>query len=252
MSGCPFPPYTYITQALDKRFNFNTSGLTLTKECPQSGNFEWSHQCLVTQDWDELNEFIYTNELSIPEHKKPLYFDPQSKWSCILLPKVKIRWFSRVKQVKVLNTLYNVIEGSWNESGEFCPKMSTDAADGEAVVKILPYFGSTPSIVTDTKPACVLIPFKDYSVTHLITEETEAGLIPTLTVANETLRCVYAAMHFNISFNRQGLYINRKYRDKTEQITHLDLPDSATIIEPAVIDISFKNNQSLLKINLTY
>ena len=251
MSGCPF---TYITQAIDKRFNFNLkqtdSPTTSTAETGlQSANFEWSHQCLVTQDWDELNEFIYTNELSIPEHKKPLYFDPHAKWSCMLLPKVKIRWFSRVKQVKVQNALYNVIEGSWNATGEFCPKMSTDAADGEPIVKILPYFATAES----SSSSYVLIPFKDYSVTHLITEiAEETKLLPTLTVANETLECVYAAMHFNISFNRQGLYINRKYRDKTEQISQQDLPDNAIIIEPAVINISFKNNQSLLKINLTY
>jgi hypothetical protein len=243
MSSCPYT--SYITQAIDKKFNFASThqetGLANT-------GFEWSHQCLVTQDWDELNEFIYTNDLSIPEHKRPEYFDPQSKWSCMLLPKVKIRWFTRVKQVKICNTLYNVIEGSWNEAGEFCPKMSTDADDGDAVVKILPYFGS-PSV----GPASALIPFKDYSVTHLMTEDAEAvQMLPTITVANETLECVYAAMHFNISFNRQGLYINRKYRDKTEQISMADLPENTVIIEPAVINISFKNNQSLLKINLTY
>jgi hypothetical protein len=244
-------PYKYITQAIDRRFKFNAMPDTQAPDSHPSLNFEWSHQCLVTQDWDELNEFIYTNEINIPEHKRPEYFDPHSKWSCMLLPKVKIRWFSRVKQVKILNTLYNVIEGTWNASGEFCPKMSSDTADGEAVIKILPYFGVREPMVS----TCVLIPFKDYSVTHLIRETAEEegkSLLPTLTVADETLECVYAAMHFNISFNRQGLYINRKYRDKTEQINMLDLPANTIIIEPAVIDISFKNNQSLLKINLTY
>jgi hypothetical protein len=215
-----------IENALDKKFK-------LGKKLPEyPSELEWFNFCLVTQDWDELNEFIFTNNLKIPESARPVYFNPQSKWSCLYLPKIKIRWKENY-QVRLGCTMYNILEGEWL-NGYFIPKI----APGNMLVKIKPYY------IDYKLPNVVLIPVKSYCVSQNITE------IPTVTIADENLDCVYASMYCNVSFNRQGLYINRKFRDKVVEIDISKLPLEYIIVEPAFIEISSISGNHNLKINL--
>ncbi len=232
----------YVLKALNNRYHLTEQDTTEIFERNDTGA-EWSHNCMVTQNWDELNEFIYTNELTLSDESKPVYFEPHAKWSCLVLPKIKIRWTTRVKQIKLGSTLFNILEGQWDASGAFSPKIAS--ADG-LDVKIYPYHGS-PALCAAGSAGTVLIPFKNYTATQKIPADT----LPKLCVANENLECVYAAMHVNVSFNRQGLYINRKYREKTEYINQTDLPTDYTILEPASIALSLKEGgKPLLKLLL--
>ena len=235
-------PYKYIINALEKRFNLNIKDQE-KKEPVKDIGLEWSHVCIVTQHWDELNEFIYINDIEISESKKPPYFDPYSKWSCILLPKVKIRWETKAKQLKIGQQLYHMLTGSWDDSGAFIP--SIQSVKKTPVVKIYPYFHQ------ENKSNTVLIPFKSYKTTSLLLteEDIKEQMIPTITIAKEQLDCVYAAVHYNVSFNRQGIYINRKFRETIEEISLDCIDDDFIIIEPAMIDIALRNS-SLLKIKL--
>ena len=229
----------YIIKALNNRYNLTEQETTDIFERNDT-TVEWSHNCMVTQDWDELNEFIYTNELNMPDEKKPAYFEPHSKWSCIVLPKIKIRWTTRVKQIKLGSTLFNILEGKWDSSGAFLPNV---AGADEISVKIYPYHASSQTL----KESIVLIPFKNYTSTQQIPADT----LPKLCIANENLECVYSSMHVNVSFNRQGLYINRKYREKTEYVNQSDLPTDYTIIEPGTIEITLNDDKiKNLKFNL--
>ncbi len=193
-----------------------------------SDAIEWDHKCIVTQDWDELNEFIYVNELPM---SAPLYFAPQSNWSCLVVPKIKIRWAFRAKQIKLGEKLYNALEGFWGDNGIFVPNVASD--DG-IVVKI--YYSGKQS---PEASAIALIPFK----TYVAVNKVEA---PTITIAKERIKCVYGAACSVINFNRQGLYINRKYRDKIEQTS---LPENFVIIDPSSIHIIRRDTD--LKINLS-
>jgi hypothetical protein len=232
---------SYILKALNNRYNLTEQATTDIFERNDT-TVEWSHNCMVTQDWDELNEFIYTNELNMPDEKKPAYFEPHSKWSCIVLPKIKIRWTTRVKQIKLGSTLFNILEGKWDSSGAFLPNV---ASADELAVKIYPYHASSPALKdTNSNEAIVLIPFKNYTSTQKIPDDT----LPKLCIANENLECVYSTVYVNVSFNRQGLYINRKYREKTEYVNQSDLPTDYTIIEPGSIEIRL--NDDKIKIQL--
>lgn len=229
----------YIIKALNNRYNLTEQETTVIFERNDT-TVEWSHNCMVTQDWDELNEFIYANELNMPDEKKPAYFEPHSKWSCIVLPKIKIRWTTRVKQIKLGSTLFNILEGKWDSSGAFLPNVA--GADGISV-KIYPYHASSQAL----KEAIVLIPFKNYTSTQKI----PADSLPKLCIANENLECVYSTMYVNVSFNRQGLYINRKYREKTEYVNQSDLPTDYTIIEPGTIEITLNDDKISLSLSLS-
>ena len=224
--------YKCIETALNNRFNFVNSEKDIYQS--KTNGLEWTNLCMVTQEFDELNEFIYFNELVIDDEKRPEYFDPQSKWAFILLFKIKMRWETKVKQIKLGQQYYHVLLGSWQD-GAFLPNIE----DKDVVLKIYPFF----KIQQEQYCNVVLIPFKDYKVTKLKTET------PELVIANENLKCVYSATHYNVSFNRQGLYINRKFRDIKDQIALDSLPEDYLIIEPSVIEFT-RNNQSLLKIKL--
>lgn len=223
--------YNSIKRALNKRFNLS---LNITNDNYESNavNLEWSSLCMVTQEFDELNEFIYYNEISIDDEKKPVYFDPQSKWAFILLFKIKIRWETKLKQVKLGQQYYHILNGAWDKDA-FVPNLESK----DVSLKIYPFNS------TKVYPPVVLVPFKDYNVTKLKTE------IPELVIANETLKCEYSALYYHVSFNRQGIYINRKFRDIKDEIGLENLPAEYIIIEPAAIEFT-KTGQSLLKIKL--
>ena len=225
---------TYIINAVNNRFNLSiANGKCFNRH---DDAIECYHYCLVTQDWDELNEFIYMNELMIPDEKRPLYFTPQSNYGCLLLPKIKIRWAVRAKQIKLGQKLYNILEGTWNANGAFLPNL----ASTDVKVEITPYHGKGDTVLCST----VLIPFKNYTTCC-----TVSG-VPSFNIADDTVSCVHNTAYFNVSFNRQGMYINRKYREKVEQIVQSLLPDNYVIIEPGTIHVRFTDTSDL-KINLS-
>lgn len=219
--------HKYIMNSLNTRFNLNLkTGLERPLQLASSSDLDWSYLCMVTQDWDELNEFIYSNELTL---SPPIYFNPQSKWGGLFLPKIKLKWTNRAKQVSIGCQIYNVFQGTW-DSGTF-------TINGTSMA-ISPYFPS------EIESNIVLIPLKTYKVTNII-----PGTDLPLKIGNETLECVYAAMHCAVNFNRQGLYINRKFRDKIELVQLSELPDKYCILEPMMIEFKAIDGTNGLIIN---
>jgi hypothetical protein len=160
----------------------------------------------------------------------------------MLIPKIKIRWATRAKQIKIGKIMYNILEGSWDGQGAFVPHLAAQPADDKSKIKSLQIFPYHP---TKSMSECsvILIPFKNYCCT-----QTDMAA-PEVSIANEPLKCVYSAVHYNVNFNRQGLYVNRKYRDKMEAE---QMPENFTIIEPASMQINFTNLTHItLKINLS-
>jgi hypothetical protein len=224
----------YIINALNQRFKLNIKLKLDHLESILTEAVEWDHKCIVTQDWDELNEFIYVNELHM---SAPLYFAPQSKWCCLVVPKIKIRWAFRAKQIKLGENLYNALEGVW-DNGSFIPNVASNDIVVKLKVKVKVKVNHKPKTST-----IALIPFKTYVAVNKIESP------PTITVANERIKCVYAASCTVINFNRQGLYINRKYRDKIDEQT--EIPEDFVIIDPSSIHIIRRETDTELKINLS-
>lgn len=200
---------SYLIKTINNRFGLNIdSGFDFDFD-----RNKWDCLCLVTQDIDQLNEFVYKNNIQLRLNKhKLIYFEPSCQWSYILLPKTKIHWEYRCNQVSLGDTIYNVLYGSWDQ-GYFCP-----AING---VKI-------KAVNIDQGKNCVLIPFKTYQCTEFNKDPYK------LSVAGQEFNCVYPIEHYSINFNRRGIYINRKNRDK---INLVELPEEFTIIEPEHIMI---------------
>lgn len=190
---------------------------------------QWSSVCIVTQDWDELNEFIYSNKITIKDSMKPLYFEPNGKWCCLTLPKLKLRWKNRLKQIRLGKQLYNIMSGNWKDNGSFAPELEKSNVS----VLIYPLGG----VMEDCRTKKVLIPFKNYEI-------TKKQDVPEVVIGGHKMECVYPYCHYRLSFNRQGLYINRKNRSKVEELQILD-DDDYIIIEPLSISISDEKGLTL-------
>lgn len=182
-----------------------------------TGTGQLSCLTFVTQDYDLLIEFIYNFRLKA----MPVYFDPVGNWAYIRLPKIKLKWTEDVKQVQLGVRLYNILKGTWVD-GRFTP-VGTGC-------KI------TPVYYPNRCPETVLIPYGDIVIKRSDGEsDSDVG---------KPLNCRYALTYYSICFNRSGLYVNRKYRDKTE-ITKLET-DDYIIIEPKGIEIKDTCGNTLL------
>lgn len=191
---------------------------------PVATDHNWSALCTVTQDIDELNEYIYINKLNL--QIKPKYFDPKGKWVYITQPKIKLRWHNRIRQCQIGKQLYNIVPGTWDvEGNSYIP----DIEENKCVCKI------KTNQTIENPPSKTLIPFRSYY-------HTELGYAPNINIEGHRMECVYPLVHYHVHFNRQGLYVNRKYREKIDLISLEELGDDFLILDPIALEITDQNN----------
>lgn len=188
-----------IEKAIQRTFNIKKRHIF--DETVINTGLEISGAALASQDAHELQEFAHSEGF-----KDIVYnFVPNCRWSCINLNKIKVQWTERVQQVEQFGRLYNVVPGKWMD-GTFYP----DIVSRNVVVTICPDPG--PGTAHPDGSGYALLPFHTYDVVEDISD-----LVPTLKFGRVTLECVQPRSLKSVSVNRQGIYINRKYRDKVEQ-----------------------------------
>lgn len=181
---------------------------------------EISGTALASQDAHELQEFAHR------EGFKDIVYDfvPNCKWSCINMNKIKVQWAKRIQQVERNGKLYNIIPGKW-DADIFHPEM----ASNNIIVTIKPVKPIEPA-----DPGYLMLPFHTYHVVEDITD-----LVPVLKFGRITLDCVQPRSLKSVSINRQGIYINRKYRDKVE---HTDTVPDCQCVDNYELTIYYGNN----------
>jgi hypothetical protein len=202
-----------IKKSLQDAIDNITGKETKDKVITNSDN-KWECICYGTTDYDSLNEFIYLFGLNI-ESKFRNYYCPTTCWSYIRLPKIKIKWQNKISQVKIGSRIYNVIPNcQWENNQCILPTTSNTICKVEPLLHIKNILNT------------VLIPYDvfEFSVKD---EEFKTG----------DLTCKYPLTHYRISFNRKGIYINRKYRDNITIIDLNTLGNNFVIIEPKIIEI---------------
>ena len=188
---------------------------------------EVTSSSIVSQDYEDLR--IATDPkhyLAIPS------FLPHNSWGALVKNKIKISWKNRCKHTMDNNQLCNVVEGMCRE-GIFYP----DLTDPKAVVSI-----KSTDIPIPEGTTRMLIPFNDYTTLIPLT----ASLIPSLKMGDTRLACQGAWSYYNISINRQGLYINRKFREKKDII---ESNDNIYRVDRYTLNITY-DNKLLLEIDI--
>lgn len=216
-----------LNREINKRF-----GLSLKIENHEEINKDAILNCLTytTQDYDSFIEFMYTFNLKLDLVMPPAYFEPNTHWSYIRLPKIKLKWRENIKvpQVKVGLRDYNLINGTWMDDGKIILPVLENAS---CIIKPL------YTVPVEQRNKNILIPYGEFNRTKIDRE-------PSIKVDGHTLSCKYPLTHYCVSINRQGIYINRKYRDKTEYIA---LPEQYIIVEPKeVILVDIMGNKLII------
>lgn len=186
-----------IEKAIQRAFNIKKRHIF--DETVINTGLEISGVALASQDAHELQEFAHSEGF-----KEVVYdFVPNCRWSCINMNKIKVQWAERVQQAEQFGQLYNIIPGTWKD-GKFHPCV----ASRNVTVTVAPCDGS---VVHPDGPGHIMLPFYTHNVVENITD-----LVPTLKFGRVTLECVRPLSLKSVSVNRQGIYVNRKYRDKVE------------------------------------
>lgn len=207
-----------IASSLKQTFNIKKS-TEPTLFTVDNDNMYYSTVGYVSQDYDELRSHT----------KEPVAeFVSNGRWGCVVHHKLKATWKHRVKQVKVDDILYNVVPGQWSDDSVFYP----DIADPDVRIEITPLGSGSGSNV-------VLLPHRVYDNSAPIPETD----IPTLRIGGTELPCVHASTFCNLSVNRQGIYVNKKYRDKTD-ITS-EVPVGATKLDRYIMKIWYADKELL-------
>lgn len=176
--------------------------------------------CLTyaTQDFDSLAEFMYTFKLKLDLPIPPAYFDPGAQWAYVRLPKLKLKWREKARQAKMGLRDYNMLTVTWTEDG----KIVLPVEDGTSCI-IKPVY----HVPREQRIETVLLPYGELCRT---VQDDDPGI----KVSGHNFLCKYPLTHYSVSINRQGIYINRKYRDKME---YVELPEQYIIVEPQEITV---------------
>jgi hypothetical protein len=166
---------------------------------------EISGAAVASQEAQELNSLLLELAMDLAE---PYHFPPNGKWSVLNMNKIKVQWANRCQQtVDSSGKVWNIIPGSW--IGDV---FSPDLLSRSVRVEIHP---SAPP--PSQKSSCILIPHHIYHIQSDIND-----LVPQVRFGKKQLECVNPKSIASISINRQGIYVNRKYRDKMELVRPAD------------------------------
>lgn len=188
--------------------------------------FEISGIAVASQEAQELNNILFKEGHLTGQY----YFSPNGKWSVLYMNKIKIQWAERCKQTKDQNgKIWNIVPGSWQKD-VFLPDLQAHAHAHKVRVEIHPTVSQTP----DTGTLNILIPHHIYKLQTDI-----SNLVPQVRFDKKQLECVNPKSIANVSINRQGIYVNRKYRDKVDLV---DLSDKKyTKVDHYRLNIYYNN-----------
>jgi hypothetical protein len=188
-----------VEQAIQRTFNIKKPNILPGKSVIGSG-VEISGFAVASQEARELNDIMRSEG-----HHDGFYdFAPNCKWSVLNMNKIKVQWAARCSQVLIQNQIWNIVAGSWEEA-VFIPDVLFDRIR----VEIRP-IGKD---ILQSTVNYVLIPHATYHIQSDI-----SNMIPQIRFGKKQLECVQPKSIATVSVNRQGLYVNRKYREKTRLV----------------------------------
>lgn len=187
----------HIEQAIQRSFNINKQLTESDPYCKGPG-YEISGLAVASQEAQQLNDVLFDRGVRTGYY----YFSPHGKWSVINFNKIKIKWANRCQQIQNDDGIWTILEGEWKD-GNFLPYIESDRV--KVVIRPLH---------RQQSEGRVLVPFQSF---HHITDIS--GQVPQVRFEKNTLECVSPKSIAVISVNRQGVYINRKYREKMELST---------------------------------
>jgi len=213
-----------IEQAIQRSFNIKKPS---HPSCQSLGEMEISGFAVASQEAHSLNDILKAE--GHLDDVSPYYFAPNGKWSVINLPKIKIQWAARCRQVQVQDQddngcIWNVVSGHWNDK-IFIP----DVLSPGVRVEIEPL---EPPVSLDSKN--ILLPYTIYR-----SSEDISSLVPQVRFGSCLLECIRPLSLETVSINRQGIYINRKFRDKVELCDPKDLDTDMVCIDKFTLRIFY-------------
>jgi hypothetical protein len=201
-----------IEQAIQRSFNIKKSSNIIDNV--SNDGIEISGYAIASQEAHTLNEILGT-ERQLTD-VSPYYFAPNGKWSVINFNKIKIRWADRCRQVQDDNgCIWNIVSGHWRDR-IFIPDVLSNGVHIE--------FESLDMTEPEPEPSdhSVLLPHTIYR-----SNEDISTVVPQVRFSNCLLECIRPLSLETISINRQGIYINRKFRDKIDLCDCKNIPRMA-------------------------
>lgn len=201
-----------VEQAIQRSFNIKKSSNFI--DTVLDDGIEISGYAIASQETHTLNEILGT-EGHLTD-VSPYYFAPNGKWSVINFNKIKIIWADRCRQVQDDNGLiWNIVSGHWRNK-TFIPNVLSKGVHVE--------FESLDMTETEPEPSehNALLP-------HIIYRSNQdiSKLVPQVRFSNCLLECIRPLSLETVSINRQGIYINRKFRDKIDLCDYKNIPRMA-------------------------
>lgn len=172
-------------------------GDTESNKTIETPGFEASYISFASQEAHQLNEYIKYTDSDGP---MVYHFAPHGKWSIISTPKIKAQWRDKCQQITDNDGVWNAISGIYRSDG-FYPFM----LDNDVCICIKLHHSKSG-------PGVLLVPYQTYRLYTV----TPRKYIPDISFKGEKLKCVDPCTYSMISINRQGVYINRKYRHKMD------------------------------------
>jgi hypothetical protein len=177
-------------------------------DCVLKTGLEITGLAVASQDALELQELAHSKGFKDIKYD----FVPNCKWSCINFNKLKVQWAMKCQQTTIDGKQYNILPGAWSEDGKI---FNVDALSTNIDIVIQPILASASDSDSDSDSSSyILLPFHTYQVTKDI-----STLMPALKFGKKQLECINPKDLQSISINRQGIYVNRRHRDKIDEVT---------------------------------
>lgn len=212
--------YASLKSEFDRKIG-DSDEVTPERESDPVPDNVWRCVTFVTQDYDMLTEFIFKFRLRLDSEvysNRLVYFDPEHYWAYIRIPKLKLKWGSPVSQTKIGVRTYSILSGTWN-NGNFLP--GVEAGTSCELVPSVP-------VPKEQQVGTVLVPHGN--IISVVDDPDPGFKIPDLPSLN--LKCKYAITYYNININRNGIYINRKYRDVQQLVPLSSIAGDYLVLEP--------------------
>lgn len=203
-----------LNRQLNKRFNTN---FRISESVDTFEDDEWGGICMATRDFDLLVEFMYSFGIKY----RITYFNPDSSWGYITLPKIKLCWENTSRYITLGKTLYVELPGKTVTDELFEPRMLDDRT--KVTIR------SNVPLKSSTR---ILVPATD--MIFSIEKKSDSPDI-------KDLKCSLALEYYRVNLNKRGIYVNRKYRDTGNSIDfkEADLEDFVVVVpkEISITDI---------------
>lgn len=191
---------------------------------------EISGLAIASQEASQLNEILKAEGHAY----EPVYhFAPNGRWSLLNFNKIKVQWAEKCMQCEGSDgtDIFNIIKGKW-KNGIFIPYLLSPKVYAEIIPTDKDQFQEkTVRISSSGEDAEIMIPHKVYKVQQDLDDIK-------VRFERKTLECVNPRSIMTISVNRQGIYINRKFREKVNMINSLD--NISTVVNHYTLNIYYE------------